>query len=131
MSISLETCEVHYKTSKNNKGYLLFERHTNDKTYRVCLFENHWKSLQPLIGCISYDLLEGTRAEYRWHAYKPQSYVQDREQYVKVQQRLDRWNVILGLVNRKNDRGYTWWLTVEDWFRLINETFDIGRHLEQ
>lgn len=127
--IALETSKVYFKVSKNNKGYLLFERRANDKTYRMCLFENHWRCLEPLIGCISYDVFEGKTAKYKWYAYKPNTYVQDQGQYINVLQYKEQWYVILGLVDKRSDRAYSWWLTKDDWGRLINETFKIRGHI--
>ena len=124
----LATCDLRFKISKNSKGYVLLERTVDEKTYKVCLFENHWLSLQPLIGCINYDLHEQTSSVYKWYAYKPNSYVQDACQIVKVQEVKGCWYVILGFVDRKTDRSYTWWLTADDWERLASQAHDIKKH---
>jgi hypothetical protein len=126
--ISLDTCNVHFKTGKVN--YILLERETNDKTFRTCLFANHWQTLHPLIGCISYDLYEEQPATYKWYAYKPRSYVQDQKQTITVRNIQGQWYVILGFVDRKTDRSYSWWLTSGDWYKLINDTYTIKNHFD-
>lgn len=110
-----ESLSLKYKISSTGSGYILLTRSANDREYKQCLFSNSWGILETYLGAIAIDLHDGCVIHM------------PNKQIIKIY----AGNVQMHFVDGKSGRGYSFWLTQQEFGILmsLSNAFKISQHL--